>query len=109
MNQKEMTAHHNSMKHTYIYSHICVWALVGITMVLCACSSTKNIPEDDQLYTGLTKIKYVNYEKNDHFIGTQEEIEAALACAPNGALFCSIYYRTPFQFSLLTWNDFANS
>ena len=109
MKQKEMTALRNSMRHTSLYNHICVWVLVCMTMVLCACSSTKNIPEDDQLYTGLTKIKYVNYEKNDHFIETQEELEAALACAPNGSLFGSSYYRTPFQFRLWVWNAFANS
>ena len=29
-----------------------------------SCSSTKNIPEDDQLFVGLTKIEYKDYEKN---------------------------------------------
>ena len=78
-------------------------------MSFVSCSTTKNIPDDDQLYTGLTKIKYENYEKNSHFSGTVEEIEAALACAPNGSLFGSSYYRGPFQFRLWTWNAFVNS
>ena len=81
--------------------------LVAVSFV--SCSTTKNIPDDDQLYTGLTKIKYENYEKNAHFSGTVEEIEAALACAPNGSLFGSSYYRGPFQFRLWTWNAFVNS
>lgn len=81
--------------------------LVAVSFV--SCSTTKNIPDDDQLYTGLTKIKYENYEKNSHFSGTVEEIEAALACAPNGSLFGSSYYRGPFQFRLWTWNAFVNS
>ena len=37
-------------------------------VLLCSCSMTKNIPEDDKLFTGLTKITYDEYEKNDHFI-----------------------------------------
>lgn len=81
--------------------------LVAVSFV--SCSTTKNIPDDDQLYTGLTKIKYENYEKNSHFSGTVEEIEAALACAPNGSLFGSSYYRGPFQFRLWIWNAFVNS
>ncbi len=74
-----------------------------------SCSTTRNIPEGDQLYTGLTKINYKNYEKNDHFVITQEEVEAALACAPNGAFFGSSYYRTPFPYGLWIWNAFSAS
>ena len=74
-----------------------------------SCSSTKNIPEDDQLFVGLTKIEYKNYEKNDHFVAVQEEVEAALATAPNGALFGSSYYRSPFPYGLWIWNSFSKS
>ena len=82
--------------------------LLIVAVLFVSCSTTKNIPDDDQLYTGLTKIKYDNYEKNSHFISTQEEIEAALAAAPNGSLFGSSYYRSPFQFRLWTWNALVN-
>ncbi len=88
------------------------WTLPMLTLMamsFVSCSTTKNIPEDDQLYTGLTKIKYNNYEKNSHFSETMAEIEAALACAPNGSLFGSSYYRSPLQFRLWTWNAFVNS
>lgn len=83
---------------------------VAMTLiVLSSCSTTSGIPENDQLFIGLTKIDYRNYEKNDHFISTQEEIEAALATAPNGALFGSSYYRTPFPYGLWVWNAFSGS
>lgn len=78
------------------------WWLCGL-LLLSSCSSTKNIPEDDQLFTGLTKIEYTDYEDNDHFTATQEEIEAALATAPNGAIFGSSYYRMP-SLGLWIWN-----
>jgi len=83
--------------------------LMAAAMVLASCSTTSGVPEDDQLFIGLTKIDYQNYEKNDHFISTQEEIEAALATAPNGALFGSSYYRTPFPYGLWVWNAFSQS
>lgn len=74
-----------------------------------ACSSTSEIPDGDRLYTGLEPIKYTNYEANSHFTSTQEEIEAVLDCAPNGAIFGSSYYRTPFPYSLWIWNAFHDS
>ena len=37
----------------------------------------------------------------------QEEVEAALATAPNGALFGSSYFRTPFPYGLWIWNAFS--
>lgn len=77
-------------------------------MLLVSCSMTKNIPEGDQLYTGLKKIAYENYEQNDNFTTTQEEVEAALATAPNGAIFGSSYYRMPFSFGLSVWNHYAD-
>ena len=73
-------------------------------LLTAACSTTKLVPDDDKLFIGLTKIDYQNYEKNDHFVATQEELEAALATAPNGALFGSSYYRTPFPYGLWIWN-----
>ena len=69
-----------------------------------SCSTTKYVPEDDQLFIGLKKIYYENYEPGDHFDETQEEIEAALATKPNGALFGSSYHRTPFPYGLWVWN-----
>ena len=77
-------------------------------LALTGCSTTSNIPDDDQLFVGLTKIKYDNYTSCDHFLSAQEEVEAALATAPNGALFGSSYYRTPFPYGLWIWNAFSD-
>ena len=75
-------------------------------LFLVSCSMTKNIPDDDQLFTGLKAITYSDYEKNDNFIQTQEEVEAALATAPNGAIFGSSYYRLPFSWRVSVWNKY---
>lgn len=76
-------------------------------MFFVACSTTNSIPDDDQLYVGLKKIQYENYEPGDYAASTQEELEAALAMAPNGALFGSSYYRSFFAPSLWIWNAFS--
>lgn len=78
--------------------------LIITLLLITACSTTKNIPDDDQLFVGLTKIDYRNHDKSDNFFAAREEIEAALATAPNGALFGSSYYRTPFPLKLWVWN-----
>jgi hypothetical protein len=77
-------------------------------MVLAGCSSTSSVPEDDKLFTGLRKTGYENYEPCDHFYSTQEEVEAALATTPNGALFGSPYYRMP-SYRLWIYNAFEHS
>ena len=94
----------NNSKHVFLALLAC-----ATTLVVTSCSTTKGVPEGDQLYTGLKKIKYENYEDNSHFTSTQEELEAALACEPNGAFLGSSYYRTPFPISLWIWNAFSGS
>ena len=83
--------------------------LLLLLAALNSCSTTDKVPDGDQLYVGLNKIEYKNYEQNAHFVTTQEEIEAALATAPNGALLGSSYYRTPFPIRLWIWNAFSDS
>ncbi len=74
---------------------------------------TKNIPDDDQLFVGLTKIVYED-EKNyaeksydDHLTTTKEEVEAALATEPNGSLFGSSYISMPWSWHLWVYNKFS--
>ncbi|WP_306571436.1 translocation and assembly module lipoprotein TamL [Segatella buccae] len=90
----------------YIYVFM---AMVLGEALIASCSTTSAIPEGEQLFTGLKKITYVNYETNDHATSTQEEMEYVLASAPNGALFGSSYYRTPFPVRLWVWNAFSQS
>lgn len=82
--------------------------LLLAVLLVGSCSSTSSVPEGDQLYIGLKPIEYKEYEKNDHFYSVQEEVEAALATAPNGAFFGSSYHRT-IPYKLWIWNNFSNS
>ena len=90
--------------------HICTVLMLAVVVLLAtSCSSTRAIPEGEQLFTGLKKIEYTNYDANKHASDTQEEMEYVLASAPNGALFGSNYYRTPFPVRLWLWNACAQS
>ncbi len=149
---------------------IIVFAM-GILAIV-SCSLTKNIPEGEQLYTGIKEISYVplmekkkpkqvhsadsagvitavgdvvhtlddllsgssanagqsvavseapltkeekallkrkQKEEAKHFAVVQEELEAVLAYAPNGALFGSSSLRSPLQFRLRLYNGCYDS
>lgn len=85
-----------------------VMGVLGMVL-LASCSETTSVPDGDQLYTGQRKIKYENYAANDHFNTTLEEVEAALATEPNGAILGSSYYRSPFPYRLWIYNAFHKS
>ena len=84
-----------------------------LATLLVSCSMTKGIPEDDQLFTGLTKITYAAEPQqqdktfSDHLAATKEEVEAALATQPNGALFGSSYYTVPWSWRLWVYNKYS--
>ena len=93
------------MKRNILYILVCI----PLIMLLASCSTTRKISDRDQLFIGLEKIKYGEAEENDHLNTTKEEVEASLATPPNGALFGSPYYRSPFQYRLWIWNAFSGS
>ena len=76
-------------------------------LILTSCSTTKSIPQDEQLFVGVSKINYEKNEDAKHFVKVQEEIEEALATQPNGALFGSSSLRSPFPIGLWIWNEFS--
>jgi len=104
--------------------------LLIAAMLMAGCSMTKNIPDGDQLFTGLEPIVFEDPapitsaapsaapsapavsgspadKAADNYIATQEELEAALATAPNGSLFGSSYHRMPFSLGVSIWNTYA--
>lgn len=82
---------------------------VIISSLIVGCSTTKSIPEGDRLYIGMKKIEYISPQKGKHFYATQEELNAALAAAPNGSLFGSSIIKSPFPIGLWIWNEFVGS
>ncbi len=116
------TAAKTLAKHIKRPSH---WEGLGVgfwvlTFLLTSCISTKSVPNGDQLFVGLTKITYdedspqpsspINIPSPthaQHLEATKAEVEVALATAPNGALFGSSYYRSPFSWRLWVYNRYA--
>ena len=108
------------------YAKLCLFILLaGLT----SCISTKDIPDDDQLFVGLSKITYdddtvrhlrpqhptllteaikkLSHINLQHLNETKAEVEVALATTPNGALFGSSYYRVPFSWRLWVYNKYS--
>ena len=86
-----------------------VFAAIVVVAAGTSCSSTSALKEGEQLFTGLKKIEYTDYEPGGYADSTILEMESVLASAPNGALFGSSYYRTPFPVRLWVWNAFSQS
>lgn len=84
-------------------------ALLAGALLAAACSTTSSVPEGEYLYVGIDKVTYTNYEPGTQADYTQSEVSAALDCEPNGALFGSSYYRTPFPYALWIYNAFHKS
>lgn len=84
---------------------ICRFLFVSM-ILLTGCSVTRHLPEGEVLYTGLKKQTVLNSDKSPEAKAALIEIEAALACAPNNALFGSSRKRLPFPIGLWIYNRF---
>ncbi|MBO7290005.1 MAG: BamA/TamA family outer membrane protein [Bacteroidaceae bacterium] len=82
-----------------------------LAVMLAACSTTRHIPEGEQLYTGIKSMNFINEDKfTDSETGrlAVEEITAALDYPPNGSLAGSSSLRT-FSVGLWFYNTFHDS
>lgn len=81
--------------------------LFPLLLVAAACSTTKNLPEDETLYVGVKKMEVINEDKTPTGIQAKEEVEAALSYPPNNAIFGSNSIRWPLPIGLWIYNDFV--
>lgn len=79
-----------------------------IVSLFSGCSTTKNLPEGEVLYTGIKDIEILNEDKSEAGEMTIEEVEAALSYPPNNALLGSSSIRTPLPIGLWVYNAFVN-
>ena len=78
---------------------------------LISCSTTRNLPEGETLYTGISEMSFVDEKENASTpIGEEAiaEITAALDCPPNASIAGSSKYRT-LPFGLWWYTNFLNS
>ncbi len=80
--------------------------MAGI-LLLAGCSTTKHLPEGEILYTGQKKMIVENRSTTPVGETAMEEVEAALATAPNNSLLGSSTIRIPFPMGLWIYNGFV--
>ncbi len=86
-----------------IFSKICSGgAVLGMMLWLMACSTTKNLPEGEILYTGY-KVDYTEKVETPTGKTAVDEINSALNKAPSTKLFGVL----PLPFGLWVYNDFV--
>ena len=82
--------------------------LLAGALILAGCSTTRRIPQGEQLYVGLKKVEIVPPEGQKVPEGVQGQLNEAVAVPPNNALFKSPYYRIPFPLGLWVYNNWDN-
>lgn len=78
--------------------------LLGFGVLLASCSVTKNLQEDEVLYTGIKQVEVFDRDSTAAGENTLEEIRAALDYPPNNALLGSSSVRLPLPFGLWMYN-----
>lgn len=94
-----MKRHQTGFRSGYIYMVICV-------VLLGACSTTKHLPEGELLYIGQKPTVIDNPVPTPVGETALEEVDAALAKAPNNSLLGSSSVRIPFPLGLWVYNGF---
>jgi len=80
-----------------------------VLLAFSSCITTKNIPEGEILYTGQKSIKVDNFYPHTLGRTALEEVEAAVATAPNNAFMGSSTITLPFSFGLWVYNTYAKT
>ena len=80
-------------------------AVCAGVLIVGACSTTKRIPEGEQLYTGIKKIDITAPEGDKVPEGVAGQITEAVGVPPNNAIFKSPKYRWPFPVGLWVYNN----
>ena len=87
------------------------YIIILVAILLASCSTTRNLPDGETLYTGINSIIFVDKKTNASTpIGEDaiSEISAALSCPPNASIAGSSKYRG-LPVGLWVYNDFVNS
>ncbi|KAA6326001.1 Outer membrane protein assembly factor BamA [termite gut metagenome] len=78
-------------------------------LFLSSCSTTKNLPEGEIVYTGQKPLRIENLSKTPTGLIAMEEVETALATPPNNSFLGSSRIRIPLPTGLWIYNSFVNS
>ena len=101
-----VTKNLGSIKCMFPRSFASLWMTL-LCVSFMACSTTKNLPDGEILYTGIDKLEVMNEDETPAGIQALTEVEAALAYAPNNAIFGSSSMRWPLPLGLWVYNGFV--
>ncbi|MDH6357979.1 BamA/TamA family outer membrane protein [Parabacteroides sp. PF5-9] len=93
------------MMNKEISIHLLIYGFI-VLLILAGCSTTRNLPEGEILYTGIERIEVVDLDKTPEGDLAMQEVEAALDYAPNNSLFGSSTTRLPLPVGLWIYNSF---
>lgn len=79
----------------------------AVMLLSASCSTTKRIPADETLYTGVKKIDIVTAPGEKIPDGLQSQVKESVNVAPNNSLI-SPYVRYPFPLGLWVYNHWSN-
>lgn len=79
--------------------------LICCLLFITACSTTSRISDDDPLYTGIKEVKIDDDVKSPGREEALEEMNGALAYAPNNSFFGSSFTRMPLPIGLWVYNS----
>ena len=80
-----------------------------VVFAMSACITTKDLPEGEILYTGQKSMVVKNFYPHTFGRVALEEVEAAVATAPNNSFMGSSTITLPFSFHLWVYNTYAKT
>lgn len=95
------------MKQKTLNKIIFAATTVIIVVATAACSTTRRIPADEILYTGVKKIQIDTPKGATQAPGLASDVKDAVNVAPNNSLI-SPYIRYPFPLGLWVYNNWSN-
>lgn len=81
--------------------------ILVICILVSGCSTTKNLPEGEVLYTGIKHVEVENEDDTRAGDDALTEVKAALARKPNNAIPGSSSHRFPLPIGLWIYNGFV--
>ena len=98
--------HSLRMKHSIWGRRLRHFFIIICSLLWVSCSTTRNLPEGEVLYIGQRPTLVDNPQPTSVGETALEEVEAALAKAPNNSLLGSTSVRIPFPVGLWVYNGF---
>lgn len=96
------------LKHTINNNLTKILATCAALILISACSTTRRLPDGEQLYTGIKKIDIITEDGEKIPDGVTTQLTEAVSVSPNNAIFGSAQYRWPVPMGLWVYNNWNN-